>query len=149
MSSLLWEQHNVQRPGGASAGPARTPTIPTASGGPPDSTVAPETGATEFASFCGAVEALLTGTAAGKSYNKTGTEGPNPLYEFVRGINSNDAHALGEIIYKIKRFAAKGNVEDILKAAAWCFLIYKYNAKRDSQDDRTGLIYSVSSTSSS
>ena len=101
-------------------------TTSTTSGGPPDSAVAAAALNTEFASFCLAVEGLLTGTAASKSYNKTGTEGPNLLYEFVREINGNDAHALGEIVYKVKRFSAKGNMEDILKAAAWCFLVWKY-----------------------
>ena len=80
----------------------------------------------EFDTFCAAIYALLSDTAAQKSYNATGTDGPNPLYEFVREMSGGDAHALGEIVYKAKRFSAKHDIEDILKIAAWAFLIWKY-----------------------
>ena len=80
----------------------------------------------EFETFATAVHGLLSQTAAQKSYNRTGTDGPNPLYEFVREMSGSDAHALGEIVYKAKRFSAKHDVEDVLKIAAWAFLIWKY-----------------------
>lgn len=71
------------------------------------------------------MRALLEPTAAGKGYNTTGVDGSNQLYEFVRDV-AGEGHALGEIIYKAKRYAAKGNPEDVLKIAAWAFLILKH-----------------------
>lgn len=84
-----------------------------------------------FQQFTQEVEKLLNGTAAGKGYNPTGPDGENQLYEFVQRVSGGHQHAQGEIIYKIQRFAAKGNMEDVLKAAAWCFLIYKHADKTD------------------
>lgn len=83
-----------------------------------------------FAEFMAEVEKLLNGTAAGKGYNASGPDSQNALYEFVREMAGGDHHACGEIIYKIKRFEAKGNLEDIYKAAAWCFLIAKHQNLR-------------------
>ena len=81
-----------------------------------------------FDGFCAQVRALLEPTAAGKGYSATGADGPNQLYDFVQGMNGGPGHALGEIVYKAKRYAAKGNVEDVLKLAAWAFLVYKHHA---------------------
>ena len=80
-----------------------------------------------FAQFSQKVQQLLEGTAKEKQYNQTGIDGPNELYEFVYNMTGGHGHAEGEVVYKMKRFAAKGNIEDVLKAAAWCFLIYKYH----------------------
>lgn len=79
-----------------------------------------------FQDFTAEVEKLLGGTAAGKGYNASGPDSENRLYEFVQRLSGGHQHAQGEIIYKIQRYAAKGNIEDVLKAAAWCFLIYKH-----------------------
>ena len=105
------------------------PTATTGGGGAPGFMVesGPYTG--EFDEFCAAVYGLLSQTAAMKSYNRTGTDGPNPLYEFVREMSGSDAHALGEIVYKAKRFSAKRDIEDVLKIAAWAFLIWKYRSQ--------------------
>lgn len=81
-----------------------------------------------FQEFTAEVEKLLGGTAAGKGYSATGADGPNQLYEFVQSMNGGHQHALGEIVYKARRFGAKGNEEDILKAAAWAYLVWKHNA---------------------
>ena len=81
-----------------------------------------------FDQFCEQVRALLEPTAQGKGYNTTGVDGQNALYEFVQGV-AGDGHALGEIIYKAKRYAAKGNPEDVLKIAAWAFLILKHRTQ--------------------
>lgn len=78
-----------------------------------------------FDEFTAQVRALLEPTAACKGYNTTGLDGRNELYEFVQSF-AGDHHALGEIVYKVKRYAAKGNIEDILKVAAWAFLVYKH-----------------------
>lgn len=80
-----------------------------------------------FDEFMGEVRALLEPTAAGKGYNGTGVDGQNELYEFVQGMTGGHHHALGEIVYKAKRYAAKGNKEDVLKIAAWAFLILKHD----------------------
>lgn len=80
-----------------------------------------------FQQFATEVEGLLGGTAAGKGYNPNGADSVNPLYEFVAEMNGGPGHALGEIVYKAKRYAAKRNPEDILKIAAWAFLVYKHH----------------------
>lgn len=79
-----------------------------------------------FQEFAVTVEQLLNGTAAGKGYSPTGPNGPNRLYEFVQDMSGGHQHALGEIVYKAKRYAAKGNIEDVAKIAAWAYLIWKH-----------------------
>lgn len=78
-----------------------------------------------FEDFSGAVRDLVEGKAQDKGYNETGPDGPNELFDFVYGI-AGDGHALGEIVYKAKRYARKHNPEDLLKAAAWAYLILKH-----------------------
>lgn len=82
-----------------------------------------------FQEFITSVEQLLGGTASGKGYSASGPDGPNQLYEFIQAMSGGHQHALGEIVYKARRFAAKGNEEDVLKIAAWAFLVWKHNAK--------------------
>jgi len=81
-----------------------------------------------FKEFVEDVSALLGGTASGKGYSE-GPDAPGELYDFVmRNVGgSPHAHALGEIIYKVVRYARKGNVEDIKKAACWAFLVAKHH----------------------
>ncbi len=78
-----------------------------------------------FDEFTAQVRGLLEPTAKGKGYNTTGVDGENQLYAFVQDV-AGDGHAMGEIIYKVKRYAAKGNPEDMLKVAAWAFLVLKH-----------------------
>ncbi len=80
-----------------------------------------------FDEFMADVRGLLEPTAAGKGYSSTGADGPNELYEFVHEMTGNHGHALGEIVYKARRYAAKGNLEDVKKIAAWAFLIAKHH----------------------
>ncbi len=80
-----------------------------------------------FASFCEAVRELLDETAADKGYQRTGLAGPNPMYEFVAETAGGPGHALGEIIYKVRRYAARGNPEDLAKIAAWAFLVWCFD----------------------
>lgn len=80
-----------------------------------------------FQQFSEEVSKLMNGTAAGKGYAAEGPDGPNPLYEFVQTMDGGHGHALGEIVYKARRFASKGNEEDVLKIAAWAFLVWKHN----------------------
>lgn len=86
-----------------------------------------------FERFSEEVEGLLSGTAKGKGYSGEGPNGVNRLYEFVQEMNGGHAHALGECVYKVRRYAAKGNPEDILKAAAWCYLIYRHHEDDDTR----------------
>ena len=79
-----------------------------------------------FDAFTQQVRALMDPVACAKGYNQTGVDGPNELYEFVKTTVGSDAHALGEIIYKARRYAAKGDPVDVLKIAAWAFLILKH-----------------------
>lgn len=89
-----------------------------------------------FDEFAAGVKKLLDGTAAGKGYNNTGADGDNELFDFVHDVGQGYGHALGEIIYKAKRFAAKKNPEDLMKAAAWAFLILQHQAKREAHHYR-------------
>ena len=82
----------------------------------------------DFDSFIAQVHALLEPTASGKGYSTTGVNGFNQLYEFVASF-AGPHHALGEIVYKAKRYEAKRNIEDVLKIAAWAFLVYKHHAQ--------------------
>jgi hypothetical protein len=75
--------------------------------------------------FVSGVHGLLEPTAEGKGYNVTGVNGQNELFEFVQGI-AGSGHALGEIVYKVKRYAAKRQPEDLLKIAAWAFLEWRH-----------------------
>lgn len=84
----------------------------------------------EFDEFVREVRALLDSAANGKGYNHTGVNGRNELFEFVYDLGLGYGHAMGEIIYKVKRFAAKGNPEDLTKAAAWAFLILRHHHER-------------------
>lgn len=88
-----------------------------------------------FDDFVTQVRALLEPTASAKGYSSTGADGPNQLFEFVHSVAGN-GHALGEVIYKAKRYAAKGNPEDILKIAAWSFLIWKHDTERTQRTGR-------------
>ena len=80
-----------------------------------------------FQKFTGEVEQLLGGTASGKGYAAGGPNGPNPLYEFVQGLSNSSAHGLGEIVYKAQRYSSKHNQEDVLKIAAWAFLVWRFH----------------------
>ena len=83
-----------------------------------------------FESFVAQMRAILEPTAAGKGYNTTGVDGDNSLYEFVAETVGGQGHAIGEAIYKIKRYAAKGNPEDLVKLASWAFLMFKHHEDR-------------------
>lgn len=80
-----------------------------------------------FNVFAAEVKHLLGGAAGGKGYSREGADGPNQLYEFVRDTVGGPGHAAGEIVYKVRRYMAKGNDEDLLKAAAWAFLIWRHH----------------------
>jgi hypothetical protein len=93
------------------------------------------TRARTFRAFVRAVGALLTGQAARKGYHVGAPDGPNPLYAFTARLVGGPGHALGEIVYKAQRYAALRRDEDVLKIAAWAFLIWRH-ASSDASDTR-------------
>lgn len=94
-----------------------------------DTSICVKTGQT-FAVFVAQMEAILEPTAAGKGYNTTGVDGRNDLYEFVQSF-AGDGHALGEIVYKAKRYAAKGDPTELIKIASWAFLIWRHRQAKE------------------
>jgi len=80
-----------------------------------------------FQDFSGAVLASLSDTAAGKGYNATGVDGENRVYAIIHAATGGHGHALGEIVYKALRYARKRDPMDLVKIAAWAFLIYKHH----------------------
>ena len=85
-----------------------------------------------FRAFCSEVEAALTATAAGKGYNATGVDGENRVYAVIHDATGGHGHAIGEIVYKALRYARKRDPHDLVKLAAWAFLVFKHH-----QDDET------------
>lgn len=75
------------------------------------------------------IRAAVTDGAASKGYNATGPDGPNALYEFILHVNHGPGHAVGEAIYKLIRYSQKHNEEDLIKCAAWAFLLWKYHGR--------------------
>ncbi len=86
---------------------------------------------TPFSNFIYEINRILSGKAAQKGYNDAGPDADNRLYLFVRDFVSGTKHdhALGEIIYKVVRFVKKGAPEDLLKIAAWAYLVYCHEVK--------------------
>ena len=81
-----------------------------------------------FDSFTGNMKSILDAKSYSKGYCDAGADGKNELYEFIEkhvGAMPH-AHALGEIIYKVVRYARKQDPEDLEKIAAWAYLIYKH-----------------------
>jgi len=84
-----------------------------------------------FKSFCSQIEAMLEETAKSKGYNTTGPDGDNAVYRFIHEATGDHGHGIGEIIYKAIRYMRKRNPEDLLKLAAWAFLIWKHHYTLD------------------
>ena len=83
-----------------------------------------------FEEFTTLVRDLLEPTAAAKGYSKGGANGPNPLYEFVEEVAGGPGHPLGEIIYKARRYSSLKQERDVLKIAAWAFLVWKSHKEK-------------------
>ena len=79
-----------------------------------------------FDEFTRAVHDQLAGTALSKGYNREGPDSDNALYQFVQDMVAGDGHPLGEIIYKARRYAARRDPIDMVKIAAWAFLVLKH-----------------------
>ena len=91
-----------------------------------------------FTRFCAEVRRLLDQSAKVKGYHAAGPDGPNPLYTFIDETVGGPHHAVGEIIYKMRRYAARRQPEDLAKAAAWCFLIWQHDRANQRPTVREG-----------
>lgn len=82
---------------------------------------------TPFREFTDEVRKLLESAASKKGYNQTGANGPNELYTFINNMNNGPGHPAGEIIYKIQRYMNLKDKNDLLKIAAWAYLIWRFD----------------------
>jgi hypothetical protein len=80
-----------------------------------------------FERFVEEFKKQLVSVARSKGYSDGGTEGRNILYEFINQAVGGPGHALGEIIYKATRYARRRDKVDLLKIAAWAYLVWKYD----------------------
>jgi hypothetical protein len=88
---------------------------------------------TGFDRFSQDVEQLLSKTAESKGYLKAGIpEDTNNLYTMIQQAlcRGGHGHALGEIVMKAVRYAERGEKTDLLKMAAWAYLIWQHHDHR-------------------
>ena len=78
-----------------------------------------------FDVFAAGVRELVEGKAREKGYNEGGPE-RNDLMEFTNKFFP--GHAGGEICYKAIRYSRKGDKTDLLKIAAWAYLLWRYDS---------------------
>lgn len=69
-------------------------------------------------------DAIKKGYAEGNALEANGRR----LYDFIQDY-AGDGHALGEIIYKVTRFRRKHDPVDMIKTAAWAFLVWDKNQR--------------------
>ena len=89
-----------------------------------------------FAEFCDAVRDLLDETVADKGYHRSGLTGPNPLYALASDMAGGPSHACGEITYKAIRYAKRRDPNDLLKIAAWAYLVWRFDRPDARQRER-------------
>ena len=94
------------------------------------STSGPDSETKTWLSFVQQTKELLEPVASGKGYNDTGVDGKNELFEFVQNVAQGSGHALGEIVYKAVRYSRKKDSKDLLKIAAWAYLIWKFGDEK-------------------
>jgi NTP pyrophosphatase (non-canonical NTP hydrolase) len=78
-----------------------------------------------FKAFVEGVHSLVYGKALDKGY--ANEDDGSALRHFVDKYFP--GHALGEVVYKAVRYAAKRDPADLLKIAAWAFLVYRDGPK--------------------
>jgi hypothetical protein len=76
-----------------------------------------------MAAFKAEFDRILIGKAEAKGYSAGGDGGGRDTLDAVATIVG-DGHPAGEILYKVKRYRAKGDPEDLVKIASWAFLIW-------------------------
>lgn len=77
-----------------------------------------------FEDFMEQARELVEGKAKEKGYNEAGA-GKNDLMEFTNKFFP--GHAGGEIVYKAIRYGRKKDKSDLLKVAAWAYLLWRYD----------------------
>lgn len=76
-----------------------------------------------FLAFVEGVDALIQSKARGKGYQRSGEANPGgALFKLVS--DHCHGHPVGEIIYKAIRYASKQDPTDLLKIAAWAYLVW-------------------------
>lgn len=80
---------------------------------------------TDFDAFVSQLRSQLTDKAVSKGYASSLTPDPppSPTFTFIR--DNFGHHALGEIVMKCLRYKSRGNLEDLIKIAAWAFLEWR------------------------
>jgi hypothetical protein len=79
-----------------------------------------------FEEFMNEARELIDSRAKEKGYNEGSSE-KNDLMEFTNKFFP--GHAGGEIVYKAIRYGRKGDKTDLLKIAAWAYLLWRYDEK--------------------
>ena len=92
--------------------------------GQPDQATSPS-----FGAFVGEIREVFQKSVS-KGYGPMQPDEHNPLYSFMLTFFSND-HALGEIIYKSIRYRNKRNPEDLIKIAAWAWLVWMHHWREE------------------
>jgi len=90
-----------------------------------------------FQTFTGAlnefkaqVTTALNGKAEDKGYSAGGDSGGRPMLDAVALVVGEGTHPAGEILYKLARYRAKRNPEDLVKVAAWAFLMWDQHMRK-------------------
>lgn len=83
-------------------------------------------------SFFDQVSEVVGSRAAVKGYG--GQDWESGLYSFVHQHIAEEGHAIGEIIYKAVRYNNKRSPEDLVKIAAWAFLIWHHDRKQKEKE---------------
>ena len=73
--------------------------------------------------FAAQVAGMLSGEALGKGYSSDGS-GRWLIDAVAKITGDSDAHPAGEIIYKVRRWESKRDPKDLVKIAAWAFLMW-------------------------
>jgi hypothetical protein len=83
--------------------------------------------------FNAQVVSALNGKAESKGYSAGGDSGGRPMLDAVALIAGEGTHPAGEIAYKLARYKAKRNPEDLVKVAAWAFLMWDQHNRSESK----------------
>lgn len=75
----------------------------------------------EFGAFSAAVRDTIEGKALAKGY--ASEDDGSVLRKFVDQFFP--GHALGEVVYKAVRYSRKGDPTDLIKIAAWAYLVWR------------------------
>jgi hypothetical protein len=80
-------------------------------------------GVSQFGKFVEQVGEVLTATARGKGYIDEWESKPGgALFDLIESVCP--GHPIGEIIYKAIRYRSKEDPGDLVKIAAWAYLVW-------------------------